>query len=142
VEAIFTVTLSSVSAQTVTVDYVTSDGTATSPDDYNSIALTTLSFDPGSTTQTITVPVNGDVFDETDETFLVNLSNVTNATISDNQGLGTIADDDPAPTISIDNVSADEGAGTLTFTLSLSAISGQAVSVDYTTTDAQPPRVV
>ncbi len=69
------------------------------------------------------------------ETFFVNLSTAVNATIADNQGQGTITDDDPTPSLSIDDVTADEGAGTMTFTISLSAVSGQAVSVDYTTTD-------
>ena len=68
-------------------------------------------------------------------TDIVNLSNAVNATISDNQGQGTITDDDPAPSLSIDDVTADEGAGTMTFTVSLSSVSGQAVSVGFTTTD-------
>jgi hypothetical protein len=136
VNAAFTVTLSAASAQTVTVDYVTADGTAIAPADYLAQTLTTLSFTPGTTTRTINVTVNGDVLDETDETFLVNLSNATNATISDNQGEGTITDDDPTPSLSINDVTADEGAGTMSFTVSLSAISGQDVSVDYTTTDS------
>ena len=58
----------------------------------------TLTFAPGETTQTITVPVNGDVLDEADETFFVNLSSPVNATIADGQGVGTITDDDAAPT--------------------------------------------
>jgi hypothetical protein len=94
-----------------------------------------LSFAAGDTSKPITVVVNGDLLDEANETILVDLSNAVNATIANNQGQGTITDDDPTPSLSIDDVSADEGAGTITFTVSLSAVKGQAVSVDYTTTD-------
>ncbi|MCI0553771.1 MAG: DNRLRE domain-containing protein, partial [Anaerolineae bacterium] len=98
VNATFTVTLSSASAHTVTVDYATADGTATAPQDYSAVALSTLSFPPGATAQTITVVVNGDVIDEPNEVFFVNLSNAVNATIGDNQGVGTIVNDDsPGP---------------------------------------------
>ena len=58
----------------------------------------TLTFAPGETTQTVTVQVNGDMLDEIDETFLVNLTSPTNATIVDGQGIGTITDDDAPPT--------------------------------------------
>ena len=90
----FTVTLSGASGKTVTVDYATADGTATSPADYTS-AAGTVSFAPGIITRTFTVPIVGDTLDEFDETLLANLSNPTNATISDNQGVGTITDNDP-----------------------------------------------
>jgi serralysin len=134
INASFMVSLSSATDQEVTVDYATADGSATAPDDYVSDSGT-LTFSPGITTQTITVMVNGDVIDEADETFLVNLSNPVNAAIADNQGVGTITDNDPPPSLAIDNVSADEGVGTFTFTVSLSASSGQAVDVDFTTVD-------
>ena len=42
---------------------------------------------------------------EADETFFVNLSNAAGATIADGQGLGTIENDDAAPTLAIDDVS-------------------------------------
>ena len=73
--AIFTVTLSAASGQTVTVDYATADGTAIAPADYVAAALSTLTFNPGQISQTFTVQVNGDVLDEINETFFVNLSN-------------------------------------------------------------------
>ena len=56
----------------------------------------------GATTATIAITVNGDVLDEADETFGVTLSNPANATIADGSGLGTITDDDPAPTLSVE----------------------------------------
>ncbi len=66
--------------------------------------------------------------DEDNETFLVNLSSPANATIADNQGLGTINDDDASPNLSISDVSQVEGnSGTTSFnfTVSLSAVSGR-----------------
>jgi len=97
--AVFTVTLSAASGQTVTVNYATADGTATQPADYTSTSGT-LTFTPGQTTRTITVPVIGETIPEANETFFVNLSGATNATISDNQGVGTITNDDVPVTVS------------------------------------------
>src|SRR5207249_9063515 len=93
----FTVTLSPASGKTVTVNYATADGTATAPADYAALPTTTLTFNPGETTKTITVVVNGDLVDELDETFTINLSNPTNATLSTGTGTGTITDDDLPP---------------------------------------------
>ena len=93
-DAVFTVTLSAASDKLITVDYATADDTATAGDDYTAISTTTLSFPAGTTVQTITVQVKGDTLDEDDETFFVNLNNPINATIADNQGVGTITDDD------------------------------------------------
>ena len=45
----------------------------------------------------MTVLVNGDVLDEANETFTLNLTNAVNVTIADAQGTGTINDDDPRP---------------------------------------------
>ena len=76
--------------------------------------------------------------DENDETYYVNLSGAVNATIADNQGIGTITDDDAPPTISVNDPSVLEGdAGTvnLVFTVTLSAASGKTITVDYATSD-------
>ena len=132
----FTVTLSAASGQTVTVNYATANGTATAPSDYAAINGTTLTFAPGETTKQVTVNVVGDTANEPDETFFVNLSGATNATIADNQGLGTITNDDAVPTLAINDVTQAEGnAGTtaFTFTVTLSAASGQTVTVNYAT---------
>jgi hypothetical protein len=134
VNAVFTVTLSAVSGQTVTVNYATANGTASSSSDYTSRSGT-LTFPAGTTTQTVTVPVVGDTLDEPNETFVVNLSNATNATIADSQGVGTIVDDDP-PALSINNVTVTEGnTGTVNaiFTVSLSSAGTQAITVNYAT---------
>ncbi|HMJ00480.1 MAG TPA: Calx-beta domain-containing protein, partial [Gaiellaceae bacterium] len=86
VTATFTVTLSAASDQIVEVAFATADDTASAPDDYLP-AVGPLVFDPGQTTQSVSVTVNGDTLDETNETYFVNLSNAVNATIADSQGL-------------------------------------------------------
>ncbi|WP_287710038.1 Calx-beta domain-containing protein, partial [Microcystis sp. M086S1] len=94
---VFKVTLSTTSTQTITVNYATANNTATAGSDY--IAKTgTLTFTPGQISQDIIISVNGDTAIEPDETFLVNLSNPSNALITDNQGLGTITNDDVSVT--------------------------------------------
>jgi hypothetical protein len=138
VDASFTITLSPSSALPVKVSFATADGSATAPGDYLPAAGSRM-FLVGQTTKRVTVTVNGDRLDEaSNDTFYVNLSNPTNATIADEQGRGRISDDDPLPTISILDVSVLEGhAGTVgaTFTMSLNAPSGRSVTVDYTTAD-------
>lgn len=133
----FTVNLSTASDQAVTVNYTTGDVTAIAGIDY---AATTgqLAFAPGETTKTITVAVNGDTLTEADDTFFVQLSGSTNATIADGQGTGTIANDDPLPSLSITNVrlaEGDSGSKTATFTVTLSNPSEQAVVADFATAD-------
>jgi len=137
VNATFTVSLTTTSAQTITVDFATADGTARAPADYQANSGT-LTFNPGALTKTITVLINGDTLDEPGETFFVNLSNAGNAAILDSQGQGTINDNDPAPTLSINDVSVpegDSGATNATFTVLLSNASGQTVTVSYATAD-------
>jgi hypothetical protein len=133
--ATFTVTLSTASGRTISLDFATANGTALAGSDYTA-AAGNLSFTPGSTSRTISVAVLGDTVDEANETFVVDLSNGTNVTIADTQGMGTISDDDGAPAISINDVTVTEGnAGTVNavFVATLSAASGLSVSTDYAT---------
>ena len=133
--AAFTVSLSAASGKTVTVHYATADGTAHAPADYTAKSGT-LSFAPGQLSKPITVSVRGDLLDEVNETFSVTLSAPVNATLADGQGLGTITDNDPPPSLSINNMTVTEvDAGTVnaTLTVRLSAASGKTVSVHYAT---------
>jgi Calx-beta domain/FG-GAP-like repeat len=134
----FTVVMSLRSDQPVTVEYSTADGTAIAGSDYQA-ASGTLTFAPFETSKTITVWVIGDVIDEDQETFTVNLSAPTNASLGDSQALGIIFDDDPSPpTVAINNVSVTEGnSGTMSavFTVSLSHASAIPVAVNYATAD-------
>ena len=89
----FTVSLTPANADTVTVSFATANGTATAGSDYTA-ASGTLTFTPGQTSKAVTVNVTGDTVVEPDETFFVNLSAASGATISDGQGVGTITNDD------------------------------------------------
>jgi chitinase len=134
--AAFNATLSATTTNTVTVAYATAPGSATAPADYASTSGT-LTFNPGETSKQIIVQVEGDTLSESNETYSVNLSGVTNATISDDSGLGTITDNDTS-SITIGAASVTEGnSGTVNtvFNVSLSAPSGSAVTVGYATAD-------
>ena len=130
-----TVTLSAATTKTVTVDFATTDGTATAANDYISTSGT-LTFNPGITSQTLDVTIVQDAIDEAHETFDVVLSNSTNATISDATGVMTITDDESIPSLSIADASTiDETAANLTATVTLSGQSSSTVTVDYATSD-------
>ena len=90
----FDVSLSAPSGIRTTVDFATSDGTATAPGDYTA-ASGTLIFEPGEMLRTIAVAVAGDRVVEPAETFFVTLSNPHGATLADEQGIGTITADAP-----------------------------------------------
>jgi hypothetical protein len=113
--ATFTVTLSPVNAsQSVTVNYATANGTATAAGSDYVAASGTVTFAPSVATQTITVPVLGDTAVEPHETFVVNLSNATNAVIGDAQGTGTIVTDDvpctTCPVVTVASTTVSAGA--------------------------------
>jgi hypothetical protein len=87
--ATFTVSLSSALSTPVTINYATADGTAIAGTDYNSTSGQ-LTFNPGQTSQTISVTVIGTTLSELAKTFQVTLSNPVNATLSRSQAVGTI----------------------------------------------------
>ena len=92
--ATFTVSLSGASSQPVTVQYATADGSATAAEDYIAVPLATLTFDPGEQSKTVTVTIHSDTATEPEESFFVNLSNPTNATLADAQSVGLILNRD------------------------------------------------
>ena len=105
-----TVSLSAPSASVVTVEYTTEDDTAMEPGDYTA-GSGVLTFNPGTTSQTVTLTLIDDGDQEPNETFNVRLSNATGAGISDDLGVVTIQDNDgmPCGAASID-VTTDRGA--------------------------------
>ncbi len=111
--ATFTVSVTPVSGAPATVAYATSDGTAlVSNNDYTPLTGT-LTIPAGQALGTIGIPVKGDAVIEPDETFFVTLSSPTNATVLDNQGIGTILNDDTPGhfLFSSANYGVGEGAG-------------------------------
>ena len=92
----FAVTLNRAASGTVTVDYATSDGTATAGADYTATSGT-LTFAAGETAKTVDVTVLDDAHDDTDETLTLTLSNASGARIRDGEATGTIENSDPIP---------------------------------------------
>ncbi len=98
--ATLTVALTGETEQTVTVNYATANSTASAGDDYEA-ASGSLTFEPGTTSATVDVTLVDDVLAEDDETFLVTLSAVANATVTDGQASVTILNDDADASLSI-----------------------------------------
>src|SRR5690349_5982107 len=131
--ASFTVSLSAPTNHRVKVNFSTIDGTALAGLDYTNSAGT-ITLEPGVTSGSFTIPIINDQLDEPDETLTVkitpNLGIVTRA-----QSTLTILDDDPPPTLTINDVSGIEGTfgNDLFFEVTLSAASAKTVTVEYAT---------
>ena len=96
----FTVSLSEATTTQVSVNYATSSGSATEGTDFSE-ASSTLNFEAGTTSKTITVSTTEDTTDESGETFTVTLSSPSNATLGDATATGTIKDDDEPPPLTV-----------------------------------------
>lgn len=136
--AAFTVRRTGLATETTTVNYATTNGTATAGSDYEA-ASGTLTFAPGENSKTINVKVFGDTTTEANETFFVNLSTPTNGDITRGQATGTILNDD-APVASINDVSLLEGSDPnhppfAQFTISLNVPSTHSISFNLNTVD-------
>ncbi|HEX8552857.1 MAG TPA: Calx-beta domain-containing protein [Abditibacteriaceae bacterium] len=145
--ATFRISLSAASPETVAVRYTTANASATSGSDFVATNAT-ATFAPGETTKIVTVPVSGDLTDENDENFSVNLSldaavarfaTINNAASS---ATATIADDDAAPTAYFfpsttqTGNEADSGASTtIPFVVRLSQPSQKTVTVPFATSN-------
>jgi Calx-beta domain-containing protein len=119
----FPVTLSTSSSRAVSVDYATSDGTASAASDYVA-ANGTLTFQPGQKSKTIAISIVADSAIEQDETFTVSLSSPVNAAIAKGTATGTIKNDDSAVAVT---------AG---------AYQGATVNGDYVFLTVRPDRTV
>jgi Ca2+-binding RTX toxin-like protein len=122
------------SAQTVTVDYATGDGTALAGADYTG-AVGTLVFLPGETVKTITIDISNDAVAEGAERLFLNLSGATNAVILDAQATAVIGANDTTavaqPRISVSDAIVGEADGYVDVVVSLSAPGQNNVSVNY-----------
>ena len=143
----FPVTMSGTSFQDVTVTYSVASppGTATGGTigtadiDYVTATDATLAISAGQTSGTIYVPILADNLVEEDETFTVTLTAVTNAALAEAAdapltvtATGTISGQ--LPTLSVSGMSVDEADDVeLDFTVSLSAATTGAVTVQYMT---------
>lgn len=84
---------------------------------------------------TLSVPISNDLLDELDEDFTLSVSNPQSATVAVSPATVTILDDDATPELAINDVTVNEGDGTATFSVTLSAVSGLEVQVDAATSD-------
>ncbi len=142
VSAALSVNLSSPSGQTVTVNYASSNGTATAGSDYTAVN-SQLTFSPGDTTKSISIPIINDSSDENQESFNVTLGSPINAVLGSlPASIVYINDDDPMPTVhfSETNFSEYESSGSGAANVTLSSPSGKTVQVHLSTSagSAQP----
>ncbi len=133
-----TVGLNAESSTDVTVEYATSDGTATAGSDYTAIATTILTVPAGDTSATFDVGVLGDLLNEANETINLTLTNPVGATLGTQATMTiTITNNDAVPNVKFNasNIDFTEGAGNASITVTLSAASGQEVRVNYATSN-------
>ena len=135
--ATFGITRTGDTSGPLTIQYAASSGSATPGVDYSG-ATGSVVFAGGETTKNIVIQLTNDTIDEFNETALLTLSDF-NATGESAGSLSasilTITDDDPPPAISISDATVVEGNGGFTvvsFTLTLSAVSGKPISVNLT----------
>lgn len=141
VSAVFTVTMAGQTQVAASVNWTTDDGSAEAPGDYTppNPLTQTLNFPVGTTSQLITVVIPVDPFDEGDETFDVDLSSPSRATIMSGHTSRTvtITDNDALPVLSIPDTSIIEPASSPqshTVNVALTPASGRTVTVAWTTT--------
>jgi VCBS repeat-containing protein len=118
----------------VTFDYFTSAGTAASGQDF-SPTTGSATIASGDSFVEISVPITNDILNENDEDFTFTINNVAEAVESIVTGTATIKDNDPLPTISVNDQNFSENAGTVALQVSLNTESGKTVSADYSLTD-------
>ena len=134
-QATLSLELSQASADTVTVDYATSDSTALAGDDYTATSGT-LTFAAGDTSKTVSITILNDGVYEPTESFSFTLSNPTGATLPNFPGAQvSIHDDESPPTASIANVTLDEGTDTMILRLNLSHESSRPTGYFATSSD-------
>ena len=103
----FEVTLIPAATSQVTVDYATSDGTATQPGDYTSTSGT-LTFAVGETRKTVSVPILDDTVEDDGESFTLTLSNASGADIVDATATGTIRNTEAVPHVTAVAIAPDD----------------------------------
>jgi hypothetical protein len=135
--ATITVSITGTSSSTMTVNYASSNGSATAGSDYTA-TNGILTWTPGQTgNRTFPVGILTDGMDEPDETVNLTLSVPVNCSITGtNPETLTIIDDDGAPSVFFtDTPYTNPETGTATITVALAGTSSSTVSVDYATSN-------
>jgi len=131
----FTVTLSPASGLSYQVNYASANGTAMAGSDYTAVS-SVLTFAANQTAQTIIVPIANDSIYKGNRTFTIMLSSPTNgALLGAATATGTIIEDDAVPSFAINDVSVNENAGSVTFTVTKSGNSALMHAVTFATTN-------
>lgn len=135
-QASFTVTLSVASGRKTKVRFSTTNGTAISGSDY-AFKAGTVFLEPGETSKLISVPIISDTLSELDESFLMNLSTSTNATLLDGQATGTILNDDIGGSIEFSSATyaTTETGKVANITVTRTGGNASGVTVQYGTSD-------
>jgi hypothetical protein len=138
-DLVFTVTKTGATALSSTVAFATADGTATLANNDYQATSGTLTFAAGETSKTITVKIVGDTTVEANETFTVNLTNATGATVSQATATGTIVNDDAQPVFSVSGPAAtaegNSGTTNFVFTVNATGLTGGVFTVVVNTAD-------
>jgi Calx-beta domain len=132
---VFPVTLEYASNNTVTVNYITQNGTARSTKDYTA-EQGTVTFAPGTLSKTVTVPVQASTLHTGQLYFFLSISAPTNAVVNRSSGTGTILDPTLNPYLNIGDTTVTEGTGsaaTATFTTKVSTASANPITFKYAT---------
>lgn len=135
ITAVFTLTLAPTSTAPISVTYLTINETAIGGVDYTPVSGT-LTFNPGELTKTIGVSITGDLDDESNETFRVDLFTSAAVDLLDAQAVGTIIDNDGLSELSIADQSileGNSGSKSMPFIVTLSPVSNSIVTVTYAT---------
>ena len=125
------VELSAVAETDVVFNYATADGTASAGSEYTA-ASGSATISSGSISTLVTVAIADNSTDDAWSTFYLDITS-SDATVTDGRGDVTIIDDDG--TITIDDVTVNEGAGTATLTVTLTGPVLSDVYVDYATSN-------
>ncbi|RKD99768.1 HYR domain-containing protein, partial [Marinifilum flexuosum] len=140
-EAVFTVSLTGTIQDELTVDFTTNDGTAHAPSDYTAVS-NTLTFAAGSSnaTQSITIPIINNSVAESTENYYIDLSNIVstgNVSFADNQGEGTITDDDEVTAINLSGFTKSETNSNVdyNFVASMNITAQYPVIISFTTSE-------
>ncbi len=124
-------------ASGVTVDFITTEGSATEGLDYSN-ATQTVTFKAGEISKIILVPILNDALDETNETVLLSLTNATGgASLGLSHATLSITDDDVGGTIVLSAASYATNENSEAFIITVKRSGGVAsgVSVDFATQD-------
>ena len=121
----------------LSIQYATSNGTASAGSDYTAASGTLNWIDGDTASKTFDVTITNDAVYEGNETFNITLSSPTGeVSVGTSAAVATITDNETQPTISIGNVTANEGnSGTtnFTFAVTLSGASASTIMASYAT---------